>query len=106
MADGKVTIDTEVDQSGAEKGISKLKGNLNKLGGVATAIGKAFTVGTAAAATGVAALASKATAAYGAYEQMAGGVSTLFGTNEMTLEEYAKSQGKAVNEVKDQYHQL
>lgn len=113
MADGKVTIDTEVDQSGAEKGISKLKGNLNKLGGVAkgaisagTAIGKAFVAGTAAAATGVAALASKATAAYGAYEQMAGGVSTLFGTNEMSLDEYAKSQGKAVNEVRDQYHQL
>lgn len=101
-------LSDETDKAGNSSG--KFASKFSAVGkGIASAgavIGKAFVAGTAAAATGVAALASKATAAYGAYEQMAGGVSTLFGTNEMTLEEYAKSQGKAVNEVKDQYHQL
>ena len=43
---------------------------------------------------------------YKDYEQLVGGVSTLLGTNEMTIDEYAKSVGKSVDEVKDKYAQL
>ena len=43
---------------------------------------------------------------YADYEQLVGGVSTLLGTNEMTIEEYAQSVGKSVDEVKDKYSQL
>ena len=37
MADGKVTIETEVDSKGAEQGVSKLGAGLKKVGSVAGA---------------------------------------------------------------------
>ncbi|WP_373899274.1 tape measure protein [Haloimpatiens sp. FM7315] len=49
MADGRIIIDTEINSSGAEKGVSKLS---SKLGGIAKTGVKAFT--GAVAATGVA----------------------------------------------------
>jgi len=43
---------------------------------------------------------------YADYEQLVGGVETLFGAGGMTIEEYAKSVGKTVDEVKDEYDSL
>lgn len=43
---------------------------------------------------------------YADYEQLVGGVSTLLGTNEMSIEEYAESVGKSVDEIKEKYSQL
>ena len=60
----------------------------------------------AAAATGVAALTTAAVSAYADYEQLVGGVETLFGTGGQSLEEYAKSVGKTVSEVKGEYESL
>lgn len=44
--------------------------------------------------------------AYADYEQLVGGVKTLFGTEIESVEEYAKSVGKTVDEVKDEYDSL
>ena len=44
--------------------------------------------------------------AYADYEQLKGGVETLFGAGGKSLEEYAKSVGKSVDEVKGKYNQL
>lgn len=54
MADGKVTIGTELDSSGAEKGASKLGGKLKSGLGTAAKVGAGAVaaVGTAAVATG------------------------------------------------------
>ena len=52
MADGKVTIETEVDSKGAEQGVSKLGAGLKKVGSVAGKSLKA--VGTASIAAGTA----------------------------------------------------
>lgn len=78
---------------------SKLKAGL---GGAAKAVG----VAAAAAATGVAALTKNAVDSYADYEQLVGGVETLFGAGGKSLETYAKEQGKTVDEVKDEFNSM
>ena len=48
----------------------------------------------------------QAIASYADYEQLVGGVETLFGAGGKTIEEYAESVGKTVDEVKDEYDKL
>ena len=72
MADGgKVIIKIDGDSSGFEKSAGKLK----KLGGTAL---KGIAVGAAAAATAVAGIGTAAIKSYADYEQLIGGVETLF----------------------------
>lgn len=97
--DGKVKIDTELDGSGAEQGMSGLSG---KLGSVA----KAAVGAIAIAGTAVAGLVKKSVEGYGRYEQLVGGVETLYGAGGKTLEEYAKSVGKSTEQVKSKYNSL
>lgn len=53
MADGKVVIGTEIDESGAKKGMSNLKSNMKKWGSSFGKIGSAALKGTAVAVTAV-----------------------------------------------------
>lgn len=95
------------DTTGAEKGIddvgkktSSLGDKVSKgLGTTAKIIGKSV----AAAAGAVSTLATMAVKSYGDYEQLVGGVETLYGTEISSIEEYAKSVGKAVSDVGDEY---
>lgn len=43
---------------------------------------------------------------YAQYEQLVGGVETLFGANGQSLEEYAESMGKSVEKVEGEYNKL
>lgn len=43
---------------------------------------------------------------YGEYEQLVGGVETLFGTGGLNVEEYAKKMGKSVEEVQEAWTNL
>lgn len=52
-ADGKVIIETDLDSSGAEKGMSKLGGTLGKLGSSIGGLGASALKGTAVAIAGV-----------------------------------------------------
>lgn len=54
-------------------------------------------MGAGAAAVGV--LAKNAVSSYADYEQLVGGVQTLFNETELSLEEYAASMGKTTDEV-------
>lgn len=72
------------------------------IGGAAQAVGAAI----GAAATGVAALTKSAVENYANYEQLVGGVETLFGAGGKSLEEYAADVGKSVDEVRDEYDYL
>ena len=65
-------------------------------------------IGTAAAAAGAAAFAlgKSAVSAYADYEQLVGGVETLFGAGGQSLEEYAQAQGKSIDEVRAKYNEL
>lgn len=79
---------------------------LSKLGDVAKAAGKAIGVALAAAGAAVVGITKSAIENYAEYEQLIGGVETLFGAGSQSIEEYAKSVGKSVDDVKDEYNSL
>lgn len=99
-----------------------MKGNLENLfggeaedagksagGKFSAAFGKVLQVGAAAvsaAAAGIGAVVKNAVSSYADYEQLVGGVETLFGTQGMSIQEYADSVGKAVSEVRNEYASL
>lgn len=102
-SDGKVVIDTEVDSKGLSTGLSKLGGVAGTaLKGTMVAIG----AGAAAAGTAIAAVGTQAIKAYANYEQLVGGVETLFGTQGQSMSEYACSVGKSVLEINKEYNRL
>lgn len=71
---------------------------------------KVFAGATAAVSTGVAgfaALSKSALDAVGDFEQLKGGIETLFGAQgTQSVEEYAELVGKSVDEVRDEYNAL
>jgi phage-related protein len=107
MADGKVVIDTELDSSGALGGIKKMGSSIAS--GAASAVKSVAKIGTAAVAAGATAagaLTKSAVDAYASYEQLVGGIETLFGAGGQSAKEYAKSVGKSTGEAKKEYEQL
>lgn len=67
---------------------------------------KIFTAGVGAAATGLSTLGVAAVKNYANYEQLVGGVETLFGAGGQSISEYAGTVGKSVNEVTEEYGNL
>ena len=67
---------------------------------------KALTVSLGMAAGAVAGLVAKSVSAYADFEQLKGGVETLFGVGGQSLEEYAKSVGKSTKKAKSSYDKL
>lgn len=88
MADGRIIIDTEIDNSGAEggiKGLNRKLGSLAKTGAVAIT---GLVAATSAAVTGLATLSIKQ---YAEWEQLVGGVETLFKDSSMIVQRYAEN---------------
>jgi hypothetical protein len=95
-----------LDSSEYKKELSGAKASFNELGGkikagLATAAkASAAAVGTAAA--GIAAITKQSVDAYGSYEQLAGGIETLFGTSAQKVlensEKAFKTAGMSMNE--------
>ena len=96
--DGSIILTTKVDETGLKKGLVSLK----KLGATA---GKAFLAIGAAAATATIAIAKASVDAFAEYEQLVGGVETLFKGSSKKLIEYAnqayKTAGLSANEYMD-----
>lgn len=97
-------IDDTTDK--AEKSKSKLVNAFSKIGSIVAEVGKVATVATATVATAIVTLTAHAVGAYADYEQLVGGVETLFGAGGQSVEEYAQSVGKSVEEVKGKYSDL
>lgn len=72
----------------------------------AISIGKTIVKGVTAGTAAFGVLAKSSISAYADYEQMVGGVETLFGTNGKSLEEYAADAGKTVDQISDKYNSL
>ena len=95
FADGKVVIETDLDKKGFESGLNKMQ-SIAKTGfsAVATAVG--------VASTAITGLVVASTKAYADYEQLVGGVDTLFKESSKKLQEYAdqayKTAGMSANE--------
>ena len=73
---------------------------------VGIAVGKALAVGFTAAAAAVGVLVKQATEGFAELEQLRGGIETLFGAGGKSIEEYAESMGKTVDEVRGEYDRL
>ena len=73
--------------------------------GLAT-VGKIAAGAIASAKAGVVAVTKEVVSEYAEYEQLVGGVETLFGTQGMGLEEYAKSIGKTASQAVQEYDAL
>lgn len=86
----------------AESSGSKLGKVFSSIGSAATKVGKVVGVGMVAAASGIAALSKKSLDAYADYEQLTGGVETLFKDSADKVMEYAnegyRTAGLSANE--------
>lgn len=100
MADGKIIIDTTVDNSGAEKDIKSLS---RKIGSMAETSATAVAGMVAAATTAVATLAGLSVKQYAEYEQLTGGVETLFKNSSDKVMEYANNAYKAAGMSANEY---
>lgn len=109
MADGSVTIEFNGDTKGLDKdikGISgKVQSGLGKLGSIAGTAMKGVSVAVGAvgaAATAIGGLVTASVNAYAEYEQLVGGVDTLFKNSSQKLQSYAdeayKTAGMSANE--------
>ncbi|USI66787.1 hypothetical protein LMK05_05780 [Lactococcus petauri] len=102
-------VQGEIDRINSEKvsidfgdAGDKLDGLSNKVFGLVKALGTMGAGGVAAAGK----LIKDSVNAASDLEQNTGGVEKLYGTGGQSLEEYAKSVGKSVGEVKEQYNTL
>lgn len=106
---GKIAVDNaEADQSidntteKAEKSHPRISGAFAKVGSAAVAMGKVMVTGLAAGATALGALTAQAIKAYSDYEQLVGGVETLFKESSNMVVGYAnnayKTAGMSANE--------
>lgn len=92
---------------GVGDGMTKSFGAAKKtLDGIIATLGKVGGVVAGVSATGVGALAKNAVESYADYEQLVGGIETLFGAGGRSIEEYALSIGKSVSEAKSEFDAL
>ena len=80
--DGSIILTTKVDESGLKSGLSKLKSGVG-------AFGKAFAVAGAAGVAAFAGITKAAVDSYAEFEQLKGGVETLFKDSAGQLMKYA-----------------
>lgn len=92
--------------SDSENAMDRAKSGLSSLKGIAAGIGKAALVGVGAATAGIGALVAKSTSSFAEFEQLSGGIETLFGEKMYgTMMGYAnqayKTAGLSANEYLD-----
>lgn len=87
----------------ASNNLSKIT---DKLGNGLQTAAKIGTAAVSAAAAGIAALTKAAVDNYAEYEQLVGGVETLFGAGGQSLEEYAASTKRTIAEASKDYYAL
>lgn len=116
----RATQELARELSTAEANASQAKETLNKYASAVSEAGeqsrlsgekieKAFNVmkaATIAVSGAVAIMGKQSIEAYANYEQLVGGVETLFGTGGKSIEEYAERAGKSVEEISDEYGNL
>ena len=105
---GKNTVSSVVKgamddaQNTINKGSTGISGALSKVGGVAKGVAKGVAVGIGVASTAIIGLGKQAVDAYAEYEQLVGGVETLFKENASTVITNAsnayKTAGMSANE--------
>lgn len=87
-SDGSIILKTAIDTLGAEKGLNTLKSGISKFTKAMGAVG-------VAGASAVAMITKTAVEGYAEYEQLIGGVETLYGSKYKNVEEYIEGTGAA-----------
>ena len=107
----KVTVDTSGLKSGLDdakkeaKTFSSTLADVGKTG--AKALGTALKAGAIASTGAIVGLVKTATQGYAEFEQLYGGVETLFGAKgAQNVEEYAQMTGKSVDSVRGEFNKL
>lgn len=90
----------------AEGAHGKLSVIFEKIGNLAVKAGKVMATGLAVGITAISSLTGAAVKNYAEYEQLVGGIETLFGAGGKSLEEYAQSVGKSVDDASAEYDKL
>lgn len=114
---GKIFVDNSAANESIDETVNKAEKSQSKLSSIGGKITKGLAsvakvaagiIATVSVAAGGAliALSTQAVQCYADYEQLIGGVETLFGAGGQSIEEYAASVGKSVNDVKDEYNNL
>lgn len=103
ISDGRIIIDTEIDSSGAESDAKSLSGKLEGIASKTLGTVSKITAGMVTAATGAVAVLTKLSIEqYAEYEQLVGGVETLFKNSSDKVMDYAnnayQSAGMSANE--------
>lgn len=97
--DGSIILTTKVDEAGLKKGFASMRNFVGK-------VGKSFAVIGAAAATATVAITKMAVSDYADYEQLVGGVETLFKGSAQKVIDYANdafyTAGVSANEYMQQ----
>ena len=93
---GSLTYDTKLDGKGFSEGLS----GIGKISGT---IFKGIATGIAVATTAVAGFVTASTKAYAEYEQLVGGVDTLFKNSSQQVQEYANNAYKTAGLSANQY---
>lgn len=106
----KISLDKSEYDKGLDEASNESKSFGSKLaGGLGSAVKTVAKVGAAAVAAGASAAATitkQAVSSFADYEQLVGGVETLFGAGGKSLEEYAASVGKTTDQAKEEYQKL
>lgn len=101
------TKEYEEQVKDAEKKASKFGDSLKTgLGNAAKFAAKAGVAAVAAAAGAVVAVGKQAVDAYSEYEQLVGGIETLFGAGGQSLSEYAKATGQTMEQAVGEHKKL
>lgn len=87
-------------------GVKALGGTLGKVAGGGVKVFAGMAKAVTATSAGVSALCAAAVNSYADYEQLVGGVETLFGAGGDSIEQYAEKVGKSVDDTRKEYEQL
>ena len=99
----KLSFNTKDLDKGQQEVANKIDGTLGKIGSVAKTSGKLISGGITAAATATSALAAASVKGYAEYEQLQGGVETLFKDSSDQLMAYAEQSYKTTQLSAAQY---
>lgn len=102
----KGNLEEAMGEAGARGSSSFGSAFLSGLGTVTETVTKATVAAVTAAAGGIAKVTQEAVSSFADYEQLVGGVETLFGTGGAGLEEYAASIGKTASQAAEEYVSL
>lgn len=110
MAENKLIIKLGADLkefvSGLKEAGKKTEQTFHAVQGVGSKAFGAVSAGITAASGAISALATGAIQGFADYEQLVGGVETLFGAGGQSLQEYAASVGKSVEAARGEYDKL